>query len=238
MKKTHTAAKTSTRKQVLLLVAAAAALIVAIVVARRSACLSIPLVDPVVSLERQQSADSSSARIVSTPSNLPDEGEVYRTADRLREASAVALAAALYAADEQVNRRHTLNVESVIAGIQSAGLLPPGVSVDGPAMLQSRFARLSLRFRSEPLGIEVLSQPQSREDGPALMVRIPGSGTEGETGSVFIADRLGDINAPVPFASISDCVRAGWIDQAINQTETPKEQEQQLRVWLATRRPR
>ena len=105
-------------------------------------------------------------------------------------------------------------------------------------MLLSPFGRLLLRFRSEPMAIEVIDIPHSREDGPALMIRIPGSGPDGEGGSVFIADRLGDINPPSPFASISDCVRAGWIDQPINQAETPQEQEQQLRAWLATRRPR
>jgi hypothetical protein len=198
---------------------------------------NVPSVDPTVSIERAQNDDTPNQRGAQAP-NLPDDGEVYRTAERLRVASAVALAAGLYVAEEQVNRRYPQSADSVIGGLRSAGLLPPGITGDGRAMLHSHFARVLLRFRSNPLAIETISVPNSREDGPGLMVRIPGSGPDGDRGSVFIADRLGDINPPSPFASITDCVRAGWIDQPINQAETPQEQQQKLRDWLATRRSR
>jgi hypothetical protein len=199
---------------------------------------NVPSVDPTVSIERAQDDGSSYTRNAKASPNLPGDGEVYRTAERLREASAVALAAGLYLAGEQVNHRYPQSADSVIAGVRSAGLLPPGITVDGRAMLVSPFSTELLRFRSDPLAIEVIDIPHSRGDGPALMVRIPGSGTDGERGSIFIADRLGDITPPSPFVSISDCVRAGWIDQPINQAETPQEQQQQLRAWLATRRRR
>jgi hypothetical protein len=237
MKKTQIAALAPAQKWTLLLTAAAALLLI-VMLAKYLAPRNVPSVDPTVSIERGQNDDSSSSRAANVARNLPDDGEVYRTAERLREASAVALAAGLFVAEEQVNRRYPQSADSVIAGLRSAGLLPPGITVDGRAMLHSHFARVLLRFRSNPLAIEVIDMPHSREDGPALMVRIPGSGTDGERGSVLVADRLGDITLPSPFASISDCVRAGWIDQPINQAETPQEQQQQLRAWLATRRPR
>lgn len=237
MKKTQIAALAPAQKRTLLFFAAAA-LILTITLANFLARRNVPSVDPTVSIERGQNDDSSNTRTANASPNLPDDGEVYRTAERLREASAVALAAGLYVAGEQVNRRYPQRADAVIAGIRSAGLLPPGITVDGRAMLLSPFARVLLRFRSEPLAIEVIDMPHSLEDGPALMVRIPGLGPQGERGSVFIADRLGDINLPSPFASITDCVRAGWIDQPTNQTDTPQEQQQKLRAWLATRRPR
>ena len=106
------------------------------------------------------------------------------------------------------------------------------------AMLLSNHARLLLRFRPEPLAVEVLSFPRSREDGPALMIRIPALGNDADRGSVFIAGRLGDIDPPSPFASLADCVRAGWIDQQLDQEEIPSAEQQQLRAWLATRRHR
>jgi len=236
MKKTQIAALAPAQKRTLL--TAAAALLLMVMLAKYLAPRNVPSVDPTVSIERAQNDDSSSSRAANVAPNLPDDGEVYRTAVRLREASAVALAAGLYVAGEQVNRRYPQSADSVIAGVRSAGLLPPGVTVDGRAMLLSPFSTELVRFRSDPLAIEVIDIPHSREGGPALMVRIPGSGTDGERGSVFIADRLGDIDLPGPFASISDCVRAGWIDQPNNQGETPQEQQQQLRAWLATRRPR
>ncbi len=237
MKQTHIAALAPTRKRMLLF-AAAAALILTVILVNYLAPRNVPSVDPTVSIERGQNDDSSSSRAANVAPNLPDDGEVYRTAERLREASAVAFAAGLYIAGEQVNRRYPQSADSVVAGLRSAGLLPPGITVDGRAMLHSHFASVLLRFRSDPLAIEAISVPNSREDGPALMVHIPGSGPDGERGSVFIADRLGDISLPSPFASISDCVRAGWIDQPINQADTPQEQQQKLRAWLATRRPR
>lgn len=237
MKRTQTTALAPAQKRRLLFIAAAA-LGFTVLLANYLTPRNVPSVDPTVSIERAQNDDPSNQRSAQAAPNLPDDGEVYRTAERLREASAVALAASLYVAGEQVNRRYPQTADSVIAGLRSAGLLPPGITVDGRAMLLSPFGRLLLRFRSDPLAIEVIDLPQSREDGPALMVRIPGSGPDGERGSVFIADRLGDINLPSPFASISDCVSAGWIDQPINQSDTSQEQEQQLRAWLATRRPR
>ena len=237
MKRTQKAALLLAQKRRLLFVAAAA-FGLTVLLANYLMPRNVPSVDPTVSIERAQNDDSSNSRTANVAPNLPDDGEVYRTAVRLREASAVALAAGLYVAGEQVNRRYPRSADSVIAGVRSAGLLPPGITVDGRAMLHSPFGRLLLRFRSDLLAIEVISIPRSREDGPALMIRIPGSGPDGERGSVFIADRLGDITLPSPFASISDCVRAGWIDQPINQAETPQEQQQQLRAWLATRRPR
>ena len=236
MKKTQIAALAPAQKRTLLLTAAAALLLI-VMLAKYLAPRNVPSVDPTVSIERAQNDDTPNQRGAQAP-NLPDDGEVYRTAERLRVASAVALAAGLYVAGEQVNRRYPQSADSVIAGLRSAGLLPPGITVDGRAMLHSHFARVLLRFRSNPLAIETISVPNSREDGPGLMVRIPGSGPDGDRGSVFIADRLGDINLPSPFASISDCVRAGWIDQPINQSDTPQEQQQKLRAWLATRRSR
>ena len=235
MKKTQIAALAPAQKRTLL--TAAAALLLMVMLAKYLAPRNVPSVDPTVSIERAQNDDTPNQRGAQAP-NLPDDGEVYRTAERLRVASAVALAAGLYVAGEQVNRRYPQSADSVIAGLRSAGLLPPGITVDGRAMLHSHFARVLLRFRSNPLAIETISVPNSREDGPGLMVRIPGSGPDGDRGSVFIADRLGDINPPSPFASITDCVRAGWIDQPINQAETPQEQQQKLRDWLATRRSR
>lgn len=237
MKTSGIAANAPAQKQMLLLIAVALLIpvvMLAIYLSRRE----IASVDPTVSIERAQNNDPSNQRSIQIAPTLADEGEVYRTANRLREASAVALAAALYTTGEQINRRYPQSADAVVVGMRTIDALPPGITVADSAMLQSHFAKLFLRFKLEPLMIEVLSQPRSREDGPALMVRIPGSGPDGEHGSVFIADRLGDIELPSPFTSASDCARAGWIDQPINQTDTPQEQERQLRLWLAARRPR
>lgn len=219
------------------LVVAVIALFAAVMLTNFLAPRNILSVDPTISIERPRIEDSS-VRTASTPARLPDDGEVYRTADRLREASALALAATLYIASQQSQRRSAGSVDSILSALGSQALMPPGITSGGPGMLLSDFSTLQLRFRSHPLAIEVLSFPRSPSDGPALMVRLPGSGNDGDRGSIFLAERLGEISPPAPFGSTADCVRGGWIDQPIHQTDTTQEQEQQLRAWLISRRTR
>src|SRR6185503_1359220 len=104
MKKSPTAAPMSRRKQTHPFIAAAAVIATAML-ANYLVSRNVPSVDPTVSIERSQSDDSSNPQTARAMTNLPDDGEVYRTADRLREAAALALAAALRAAIEQANGR-------------------------------------------------------------------------------------------------------------------------------------
>jgi hypothetical protein len=237
MKRTPARMLTTKRKGAMLLIAAAA-LIPSAMLARRFAARSMPSVDPTVSIERGQSAGPSETASVAGDSNLPDDGEVYRTADRLREASALALAAALRAASAQAEGHTIYSAAHLIDEIRSAGLLPPRVTADRSMGLRADRSRLLLRYRPKPLAIEVLSFPNSREDGPALMVRIPSLSSDGDRVSVFIAERLGEAVVPEQFASVSDCLRAGWIDQPFNLAEVPELQWQQLRSWLAMKHRR
>ena len=236
MNRTRTRPLAARRKEALLLIAAAGLILTAIL-AQHFWSRSMPSVDPTVSIERALSAGSSEMRPAATESSLPDDGEVYRTADRLREASALGLVAALRAASAQAEGHTIHRAAHLIDDIRSRGLLPPRVTADSSMALLSDRSRLLLRYRADPLAIEVLSVPNSSEDGPSLMVRIPALGGDGDRGSIFIADRLGEIAPPSPFASLSDCVRAGWIDQPFNLAQVPEAQWQQLRSWLAIKRP-
>lgn len=224
----------SRRKRVLLLIAAASVLLTAIA-ARHCSGRNVPSVEPTVALDRAQGNNTPNDKAKSASPSLPDEGEVYRTAHRLREASALALAAALYAASESPTRGFTQNADALIAGVRAARLLPPGITTDGRAILLSERSNLLLRFRPDPFAIEVLSFPRAREEGPALMIRIPAVGSDPDRGSVFIADRLGQIDPPPPFAALVDCVRAGWIDQPFDQAEIPTAEQKQLRAWLTAK---
>src|SRR5262252_1405481 len=101
MKTSQTVA--SKRRFVLVLILGAA-LILTVILARRCAIRNIPLVDPIISVERQDQANPAQSKPLNTSPSLPDDGEVYRTTERLRDASALALAASLYAANERLNR--------------------------------------------------------------------------------------------------------------------------------------
>lgn len=237
MKRTPAPSLTAKRRRLLWFVAAAG-LIPTLIFARYCSSRSTLSVDPTISIERKQDAESQAALATAAEPTLPDDGEVYRTADRLREASALALGTTLRAATAQAERRTIHNAAQLIEEVTAAGLLPPQVTADRSMALHSDRSSLVLRYRSKPLAIEILSFPRSREDGPALMVRIPSSTSDADRGSIFIADRLGEIAAPEAFCSVADCVRAGWIDQPFNLAEVPEAQWQQLRGWLAIKRTR
>ena len=222
-----------TRKRTLMI--AAIGLLAALMLTNFLAPRSVPSVDPSISIERSQTEKASTARTGGPTAKLPDDGEVYRTADRLREASALALAATLYAATQEAERRSAGNVDSIISALGSLELLPPGITPGPPRMLLSDLSTIQLRFRPQPLALEVLSFPRAASDGPALLVRLPGSGNDGDRDSIFFAERLGEVSPPAPFASTLECVRAGWIDQPIHQIGTPEEQQQELRGWLTSR---
>jgi len=224
---------TSTRNRTLLLIAAII-LIIGVIAFRYCAGLNVNYVNPMVTVERAPIDERAMAKVMPLePANTRDIPEVYRTAERLREASALALGAALYAANEIAIGHRISDTQTLLAGMLSAGLLPPGIELRPPAMLLSTLGNFLLRFRPDPLTVEVIETPLRREDGPALMVCIPGSGPNAEAGSVFIADRLGEIAVPAPFASLSECVRAGWIDQSLTQVEITPSEQQQLRTWLS-----
>ncbi len=101
------------------------------------------------------------------------EGEVSRTEERIREATALALAATLFAASESLARRTPASVNALLAGVNAAGLLPPGMRLDdSTGLVRSVRGELQLRYRNEPLEIEVLSVGKERLDGPVLLLRV------------------------------------------------------------------
>src|SRR6266542_1409106 len=86
------------------------------------------------------------------------DGEVSRTEERIREATALATVTSLFAANESLNRRTPSTLTALLAGISSAGLLPPGMQlVDAKGEISSPRGSLFVRYRPEPIGIEILS---------------------------------------------------------------------------------
>lgn len=111
----------------------------------------------------------------------PVEGEVVRTAARLREVTALCFAAILYAAQQEMREQHSpRSVEELTAGMERSGLLPPGLSrgrVPGSFFHPNRGqadSSVYLRYQPEPVVVEVVSLGLERLDGPALIMRWPG----------------------------------------------------------------
>lgn len=170
-------------------------------------------VDPRVTLD---SARPFTAADLATGARRPVvvsvmDGEVSRTADRIGEATALALASSLYAATEQINGRTPRTVSDMLTGLASQNLLPPGLAfTQTEGTLTSTYGSVSIRYRPAPLGIEVVALGRKPADGPALMVRVPDEAAEKGEARLYIANRLTGMRIPAPFAPAAEVIALGW----------------------------
>jgi len=127
------------------------------------------------------------------------EGEVARTEERIQEATAVALGVSLFAATESLSHRIPASDVALLSGVEKAGLLPPGMRlIENSALVTSDRGTLRVRYRLEPLCIEVVSIGRERTDGPALLLRVPSlTAGKDETRDVvlYMATRLDEVQS-------------------------------------------
>ena len=130
-------------------------------------------IDPHVTMEFGEGASVKQTSAGQTVIASTIDGEVARTAERLGEATALALSASLYVANEEIKRRAPQSARDMLSGIATQNLLPPGLSFTQDGGIVSAHSALLVRYRPAPLGIEVVSVGHNPEDGPALIVRVP-----------------------------------------------------------------
>jgi hypothetical protein len=162
------------------------------------------------------------------------DGEVYRTEGRLREASAVLIAATLSGIARSTERRPVRTVDELLEEVAARGLLPPGVElVRERRLLVSEHSTIHVRFRPDPVGVEVVSLGRERADGPGLLLRVPDENTASQAGRqrYFYSFRLENITVPEAFANASAVQAAGWqvdyVDARLPEGATPE----QLAEW-------
>jgi hypothetical protein len=107
-------------------------------------------------------------------------------------------------------------------------------------VLESARALIYVRYRPEPLAIEVISVGRERLDGPALIGRIATGGqvdTSANTGAtLFVARGLGDVQLPEPFAPAARMTALNWTPEPLrDRAFTPQEMEQ-INGWLQAQR--
>lgn len=151
------------------------------------------------------------------------EGEVSRTEERMREATALATAAGLFAGSESLNHRMPMNVGSLLSGIESAGLMPPGMQLlgGGQGEVESPRGRLFVRYRPEPLGVEVVSLGKERLDGPALLLRVPDDAGTEDGVRLYVATRLEEITIPAPFVHEAEVIALGFSPEPLRAARLP-----------------
>jgi hypothetical protein len=173
-------------------------------------------VDPRVTVELGDVASPKQASIRQTVIATTIDGEVARTAERIGEATALALSASLYAASEQIKGHAQSSARDLVADVTARNLLPPGVTFTQSGALVSSYGALSVRYRPAPLGIEVVSIGHRPEDGPALIVRIPDELSDKGEAKLFIAHSLSDVRIPAPFAPSAEVIAMGWSPETLH----------------------
>jgi hypothetical protein len=168
------------------------------------------------------------------------DGEVYRTEGRLREASAVAIAATLSSVASLSERRPIRDVGELLRDIARRGLLPPGVElVPARNVLVSEHSTIHVRLRAEPFAVEALSLGRKRLDGPALLLRVPDTGrSKNDPPRYFYSLKLEDVRVPDAFAAPSEVLSCGWQADTFRPEVPEGTSEAQLAAWAAEQQSR
>nr|WP_281722485.1 hypothetical protein [Nitrosomonas nitrosa] len=178
--------------------------------------------------------EAANDKTTATPSapRLPD-GEVERTALRVREASALVVGLTLFAVNEGLQRRPLLRVEALTAQFVTAGLLPPGIAQDNNGgVLASPHANIYVRYRPSPLAVEVVSLGREDRDGPALIARIVTGAEETSGASLLLARQLGNIPIPDPFTPNAQMTALNWSIEPLRERSFTAPELAQLNAWL------
>lgn len=147
------------------------------------------------------------------------DSEVPRTAERLRDVTAVAISASTYVVEGAMSGRAPHDAGEIVAGIAKRQLIPLEWLTTQSGVLQTTHGTLHLRYSPNDLSVEVVSAPSDRSDGPAMLIRIPDHENTTVGSRYFESMQLDGIVYPGPFAPIPDIIRAGWRARVFKQTQ-------------------
>ena len=162
------------------------------------------------------------------------DSEVPRTAERLRDLTAVGIAASANVVEGALNRRTPRNIGAVVADIVKRQLIPAEWVTREAGVLQMPNGTVHLRYQPNDLSVELISVPKERNDGPAILIRIPDSENPSMGIRYFESMQLDGIVYPPPFAPIAQIIASGWQPRAFKETQIPDEQRLQLEQWSKT----
>jgi hypothetical protein len=188
-------------------------------------------VDPQVTIGDEGS--ESSAGRNATMYRWPDS-EVPRTAERLRDVTAVAIAATASVVEGAMNGRTPRDAGEILSNIAQRQLIPGEWLTNQPGVLQMPQGTIHLRYSPKTFAVEVISAPNDRKDGPAILIRIPDPENTGVGPRYFESMQLDGIVYPNPFAPIAEIIASGWQPRLFKQTQIPDEQRAQLEQWVQT----
>ncbi len=173
-------------------------------------------VDPHVTIG-DTSTNSTATQKVSAH-RWPDS-EVPRTAERLRDVTAIAIAATATLVEGAMNRRIPRDASTILNDVAQRRLIPTEWLTNQPGVLQMPNGTVHLRYAPQTVSIEVLSVPNDRSDGPAILIRLPDQENTGVGPRYFESMQLDGIVYSSPFAPISVIIASGWQPRLFKQNQ-------------------
>ncbi|MEO6725929.1 MAG: hypothetical protein ABI977_13250 [Acidobacteriota bacterium] len=185
----------------------------------------VEIADPVV----ETSANALPA--LANASSLPD-GEVARMATRVREATGLLMGLALLAVTEQMNNRALTKAEALIDLMAQRNLFPPGIRpTTAQGVLSSDRATIYVRYRSQPLSLEVVSIGRERIDGAAVVARLTAGGDDNSSTLLFVSKSIEGVKLPEPFAPLSAVAALNWSIEPLRERQFLPQEIENLNVW-------
>lgn len=138
-------------------------------------------------------------------------GEVYNTAQRLREIGALAMAVSLTSfAEFSETGQFPSNGNRVLLSLQKRKLTPPGVSISGNE-IASPSGAIRLNYQQSPFLFEIISVAAGKTQGPSLMLRFPLPAGANNSVTYFHSSSENPNNIPVPFSTTEQIIANGWV---------------------------
>lgn len=145
------------------------------------------------------------------------DSEVPRTAERLRDVTAVAIAASTYVAEGVMTGRTPHDAGEITVGIAKRQLIPPEWLSNQSGVLQTAHGTLHVRYSPNDLSVEVVAVPSDASDGPAMLIRVPDNENAAVGSRYFESMQLHGTVYPNPFAPIPEIIRDGWRPRIFKQ---------------------
>lgn len=166
------------------------------------------------------------------------DSEVPRTAERLRDATAVAIAASTSVIEGSLRGKIPRDAVELVAYIAQRELIPADWLSGRPGVLQMPRGTIHVRYSPKDLMVEVISAPHDRNDGPAMLIRLPDPENTRVGARYFESMQLDGIVYPAPFAPIAEIIALGWQPRLFKQTQLPDDQRVQLERWAGSVSPK
>jgi hypothetical protein len=161
------------------------------------------------------------------------DSEVPRTAERLRDVTAVAIAASTSVIEGSLRGRIPRDAKELVVYIAQRQLIPAEWLTSVPEVLQTSRGTIHVRYSPRELMVEVISIPQDRKDGPAVLIRLPDQENTRVGARYFESIQLDGIVYPAPFAPIAEIIASGWQPRLFKQMPIPDDERAQLEQWAS-----